>query len=114
MKSIALIAVALAALVAAEEVTSIPGFSGELPSKTYSGYLNPSGEADGQHLFYIYTECTENPEKAPVLLWLNGGPGCSSLDGFFYEHGALLFKEDYSDPDDMLQVNPYSWNTVSY
>jgi hypothetical protein len=45
------------------------------------------------------------------VLWLNGGPGCSSFDGFLYEHGPfnINFTDDtYREVE--LSANPYSWS----
>lgn len=47
-------------------------------------------ESHGRNLFYYFVESEGNPSKDPVVLWLNGGPGCSSFDGFIYEHGIYL------------------------
>lgn len=47
-------------------------------------------ESHGRNLFYYFAESEGNPSKDPVVLWLNGGPGCSSFDGFIYEHGIYL------------------------
>jgi hypothetical protein len=44
-------------------------------------------EQQGRNLFYYLVESERDPSKDPVVLWLNGGPGCSSFDGFVYEHG---------------------------
>lgn len=44
-------------------------------------------ETSGKNLYYYFVESEGNPSKDPVVLWLNGGPGCSSFDGFVYEHG---------------------------
>ena len=69
-------------------VTNVPGFAGsKLPSKHYAGYVTVD-EAHGRRLFYYLVESERDPAKDPVVLWLNGGPGCSSFDGFVYEHGA--------------------------
>jgi serine carboxypeptidase-like clade 1 len=69
-------------------VTSVPGFAGgKLPSQHYAGYVTVD-EAHGRRLFYYLVESERDPAKDPVVLWLNGGPGCSSFDGFVYEHGA--------------------------
>lgn len=45
-----------------------------------------------QNLFYYFVESERKPSNDPVVLWLNGGPGCSSMDGFIYEHGTFSSK----------------------
>ncbi|KAF0774529.1 hypothetical protein AaE_001771 [Aphanomyces astaci] len=46
-----------------------------------------------------------NPSTDPLVLWLNGGPGCSSLNGFFVELGPFVVQSDLS-----VKRNPYAWN----
>lgn len=48
-------------------------------------------ENHGKKLYYYYVLSERNPSEDPVVLWLNGGPGCSSFDGFVYEHGIIYF-----------------------
>ena len=52
-------------------------------------YVTIGENHDGKNLFYYFVESEGNPSKDPVVLWLNGGPGCSSFDGFVYEHGTF-------------------------
>ena len=92
------------------EVTSLPGFDGELLSKHHSGFLTVDLEL-GSHLFYYFVESEGNPAEDPVVLWLNGGPGCSSFDGFVYEHGP--FKYDFNHGDVKLKTNPFAWSKVA-
>lgn len=47
-------------------------------------------EEHGRKLYYYFVLSEGNPFKDPLVLWLNGGPGCSSFDGFVYEHGNNL------------------------
>ncbi|CAL0302828.1 unnamed protein product [Lupinus luteus] len=65
-------------------------------------------------LYHLNIMLEGNPTKDPVVLWLNGGPGCSSLDGFVYEHGPFNFEKPKTKGTlPKLQLNPYSWSKVS-
>ncbi|KAI1777790.1 Alpha/Beta hydrolase protein [Hypoxylon cercidicola] len=72
--------------------------------KQYSGYLDD--EANDKHLFYWFFESRNDPKNDPVVLWLNGGPGCSSMMGLFMELGPSSVQKDGS-----LKYNEYSWNS---
>uniref|UniRef100_A0A803L8Y4 Uncharacterized protein n=1 Tax=Chenopodium quinoa TaxID=63459 RepID=A0A803L8Y4_CHEQI len=76
----------------------------------------PIDEHNAKHMFYYFVESERNPAKDPVVLWLNGGPGCSSLGGLVYEHGPFKFEASgpISSQDlPKLHPNPYSWSKVS-
>ncbi|XP_043946159.1 lysosomal protective protein [Protopterus annectens] len=91
---------------AEDEVTYLPGLVKQPSFRQYSGYLST---ANGKHLHYWFVESQGDPSTSPVVLWLNGGPGCSSLDGLLTEHGPFLIQPDGST----LQYNPYAWNRIA-
>eukprot|EP00924_Labyrinthula_sp_SR-Ha-C_P004020 augustus_masked-scaffold_3-processed-gene-11.41-mRNA-1 protein AED:0.34 eAED:0.35 QI:0/-1/0/1/-1/1/1/0/538 len=59
-----------------------------------------------KHYFYWFFESRDVPEDDPVVLWLTGGPGCSSSLALFAENGPCSVNDDLS-----LKSNPYSWNS---
>ena len=101
---LALFAATTRAAPAEDEVTSLPGWDGAFPSKQYSGYLDLPGT--GKHMHYWAVLSEGDPSTDPVALWLNGGPGCSSVDGYLYEHGPFhVSNDDYSK----LEYFNYTW-----
>ncbi|KAG7478323.1 hypothetical protein MATL_G00079210 [Megalops atlanticus] len=90
----------------ADEIKFLPGLQKQPSFKQYSGYLNV---AENKHLHYWFVESQKDPASSPVVLWLNGGPGCSSLDGLLTEHGPFLIQDDGVS----LEYNPYSWNKIA-
>ncbi|KAJ8610245.1 hypothetical protein MRB53_038648 [Persea americana] len=72
--------------------------------KQYSGYLDD--EEEDKHLFYWFFESRNDPKNDPVVLWLNGGPGCSSLTGLFFELGPSFVNKKVG-----LDYNPFAWNS---
>lgn len=90
-----------------DEITQLPGWLGSLPSRQFSGYLDVGAS---KHLHYWLVESETDPSNAPVVLWLNGGPGCSSLDGFIYEHGPFRLNE--TNHSQLLRFD-HSWSKLA-
>ena len=83
-------------------ITSLPSLPFPLKSRHFSGYLS---SLNSTYLFYWFVESQSDPQSDPLLLWLSGGPGCSSLFGSFGEIGPILF-----DANGTLTSNAYAWN----
>lgn len=84
-----------------DQVTSLPGWTDPFRSNQYSGYLSVNG---GKQIHYHFVESESNPATDNVVLWLNGGPGCSSLIGFWSENGPFTMNGDGT-----ISENPGRW-----
>eukprot|EP01112_Ceratiomyxa_fruticulosa_P013156 TRINITY_DN367_c0_g1_i1.p1 TRINITY_DN367_c0_g1~~TRINITY_DN367_c0_g1_i1.p1 ORF type:complete len:471 (-),score=96.91 TRINITY_DN367_c0_g1_i1:93-1505(-) len=86
-------------------VKNLPGLSEQPNFLQYSGYVNVNTTIN-KMMFFWFVESQNDPASSPVVLWLNGGPGCSSLLGILTENGPFLVDETGT----VLSPNPYSWN----
>ncbi|KAF8629355.1 hypothetical protein AX15_003491 [Amanita polypyramis BW_CC] len=73
----------------------------------YTGYLDVDEGA--KHLFFYFFESRRNPDKDDVMMWINGGPGCSSSVGLLMELGPCKVDKTGTSPNGTVW-NPYSWN----
>ncbi|KAK4775080.1 hypothetical protein SAY86_010015 [Trapa natans] len=90
-------------------VKTLPGYNGDLPFALETGYIGV-GETDEVQLFYYFVESQRTPSQDPLMLWLTGGPGCSSLLSLFYETGPITFVYDgYNGSLPSIRLNPYTW-----
>lgn len=74
----------------------------------YTGYLDVDDGA--KHLFFYFFESRRNPDKDDVIMWINGGPGCSSSTGLLFELGPCNIDTNNASPNGTTW-NPYSWNS---
>ena len=115
-------------------VLSLPEY-GRPPTPHFSGYLNATAGCDtsvngpycGLHYWLALhdpstgTSHSEqqqqqqqqqswNAQDVPLIIWMNGGPGSSSLFGFLLELGPLLLNRTGTG----LMENPWAWNKVGH
>ena len=96
-----------------DRILGLPGQPNGVAFDMYGGYVTVDEHAD-RALYYWFQEAdrgTADPDAAPLLLWLNGGPGCSSIgSGALEELGALRVHTD----GQTLLLNEYAWNKGWY
>ncbi|MCJ1263033.1 hypothetical protein MMC22_002903 [Lobaria immixta] len=93
-----------------------PGLCETTPGvRSYAGYVNlpPGALADvGQNqnysinTFFWFFESRKDPGNAPLSIWMNGGPGSSSMIGLLQENGPCNINPDSNS----TTLNPWSWN----
>ncbi|EAQ83262.1 hypothetical protein CHGG_09666 [Chaetomium globosum CBS 148.51] len=91
-----------------------PGLCETTPGvKSYSGYVHlpPNFLEDGDqdypiNTFFWFFEARKDPANAPLAIWLNGGPGGSSMMGLLEENGPCFVAPDSKS----TYPNPWSWN----
>ncbi|PWA86957.1 serine carboxypeptidase-like 40 [Artemisia annua] len=72
----------------------------------YGGYVTVN-ESAGRAFYYYFVEAEKSKQNLPLLLWLNGGPGCSSLAyGAMQELGPFRVNSDGKT----LYRNKFAWN----
>jgi carboxypeptidase D len=60
--------------------------------------------------FWFFPSSSSNPFASnELVIWLNGGPGCSSLEGLIQENGPFLWQSGTYAP----QRNPFSWTNLT-
>jgi carboxypeptidase C (cathepsin A) len=87
--------------------------------KQYTGYITlpPSALAPIQqnypiNSFFWFIEARQSPETAPLTIWLNGGPGTSSMFGLFNEVGPCEVVQ-MSDGTYGTRMRSFGWDRAS-
>ncbi|KAG8384615.1 hypothetical protein BUALT_Bualt04G0136300 [Buddleja alternifolia] len=92
----------------ADRIVALPG-QPKVAFQQFSGYVTVN-EVAGRALFYWLTEAVQQPFEKPLVVWLNGGPGCSSVAyGASEEIGPFRINKTSSG----LYLNKFSWNKLA-
>jgi len=104
MKAVVLVVILAALSVdAGQKVENLPN-SQNINDVSYAGFIQVDPDTADAELFYWHFESRNDPSKDPVVLWMTGGPGCSSELAVVFENGPFSI-----DTTLTLQPNPYSW-----
>ncbi|PWZ05273.1 Serine carboxypeptidase 24 [Zea mays] len=92
-----------------DKIICMPGQTGVAEFDQYAGYVTVDAKA-GRALFYYFVEAPQDPSNKPLVLWLNGGPGCSSFgSGAMVELGPFSVHSD----NKTLYKKRHAWNRMA-
>lgn len=82
--------------------------------ESYAGRLpiaapNSTGSSSENELFFWFFPSKNPAANKEITVWLNGGPGCSSMGGLLQENGPFLWQPGTYSP----QPNPFSWTNLT-
>ncbi|UKZ83872.1 hypothetical protein TrVFT333_011686 [Trichoderma virens FT-333] len=80
--------------------------------ESYSGLLpisNKTDEKDNMFFWFFPTVNEQHKKDKEITIWLNGGPGCSSLAGLLIENGPFVWQPGTLQP----KRNPWSWHLLT-
>ncbi|XP_013195187.2 venom serine carboxypeptidase-like [Amyelois transitella] len=78
-------------------------FTESLRIKSFAGYFTVNKTYNSNQFFWYFPAMAPNSQLAPVVLWLQGGPGATSLYGLFTENGPLRVRNK------KLERRKYNW-----
>ena len=86
-------------------VKSLPEVPQSFMTEMYSGLIPIHEGQPDRALFFVFQPRIEGDPVDEVTVWMNGGPGCSSLEGFLQENGYIQWTWGQYNP----VINPYGW-----
>lgn len=88
--------------------TKIPDVDFDI-GESYAGLLPISSAKNASELYFWFFPSDNAAGSDEIIIWLNGGPGCSSLEGLLQENGPFLWQYGTYKP----VKNPYSWTNLT-
>ena len=77
--------------------------------KWKTGFINIDTQRDDLFYWLFESRSPSANTRDPLVLWLSGGPGCSSEVALFYENGPYKFTAHHSEKQ-RLEKNLFSYN----
>ncbi|KAG6611658.1 Serine protease family S10 [Phytophthora cinnamomi] len=85
-------------------VSNLPGLDSTIHVTQHAGRI-ALGDNDKNTIFYWHFQADKDADKVPLVIWLNGGPGCSSTQGLFLGNSPFKLKDDST-----IVKNEHSWH----
>jgi carboxypeptidase D len=94
---------------------TVNGTAGAIPyvdfdiGESYAGLLPISSAPNSSELYFWFFPSANPDAGDEITIWLNGGPGCSSLEGFLQENSPISWQYGTYKP----VYNPWNWANLT-